>query len=180
MEKRYAIFKSPYGFCAGVLSGKNLIRFYLPGKQRKILASLKKEFPLARRDDRALWLIRKSLAKYFHTGSLGESPRTLLGGFSPFVRSVLRIVKKIPPGRVLSYGEVAKRMGRTKGAARSIGRALSRNPVPLFIPCHRVIRSDGKLGGFSADGGERLKYRLLRLERLQLEKRKEISVRSVR
>ena len=68
----------------------------------------------------------------------------------------------IPPGEVASYGEVARRVGVPKGA-RAVGQVLACNPVPLFVPCHRVIAADGSLGGFG--GGLALKRRLLNHER---------------
>ena len=78
-----------------------------------------------------------------------------------FTRKVLEELSLIPFGKTLSYKEVAERIGRT-GSYRAVAGACSRNLVPLVIPCHRVIASDGSLGGFSA--GEGVKERLLLLE----------------
>ena len=88
---------------------------------------------------------------------------------SAWDRLVLEVVRAIPRGQVASYGEVARRIGRT-GAARAVGGAVGRNPVGLLIPCHRVIAGDGTLGGYgvAAWGGEEaaldLKRDLLALE----------------
>lgn len=79
----------------------------------------------------------------------------------PFQRAVLRAAARIPRGKVTTYGELAANLGRP-GAARAVGNALAANPFPLIVPCHRVIRSDGTIGGFT--GGEDLKRRLLELE----------------
>lgn len=76
-------------------------------------------------------------------------------------KKVLRETAKIPYGSVRSYGEIAKRIGRPK-AARFVGATMARNPFPIIIPCHRVIGSKGRLGGYG--GGLELKKRLLRLE----------------
>ncbi len=86
-----------------------------------------------------------------------------LDGFSSFCSSVLTVCRDIKFGQTISYSALAKRLGRPN-ASRAVGSSLAKNPVPLIIPCHRVIRSDGKLGGFSAPGGVTLKKRMLELE----------------
>ncbi len=72
-----------------------------------------------------------------------------------FNRRVYEIARTIQPGATLTYGEVASRLG-DPGAARAVGRALGQNPFPIVVPCHRVLASGGKTGGFSARGGGRL------------------------
>src|SRR5229473_2207847 len=67
-------------------------------------------------------------------------------------------------GATLSYGEIAARLGE-RGLARDVGQALGRNPLPLIVPCHRVLAAGGKAGGFSANGGVTTKLRLLTIER---------------
>jgi len=84
-----------------------------------------------------------------------------LRGVSAFERSVLLAERRVPYGRTITYGELAERIGRP-GAARAVGGALARNPVPLLVPCHRTVAAGGRLGGFS--GGPALKRRLLALE----------------
>jgi methylated-DNA-[protein]-cysteine S-methyltransferase len=86
---------------------------------------------------------------------------------SDFQRSVLRAVMKVPRGEVITYGALARVIGRPK-AARAVGRALGSNPIPIVIPCHRVLASDGSLGGYSGRGGVRTKADLLRLEGVSL------------
>jgi len=86
-----------------------------------------------------------------------------LDGAGPFARQVYEAVRKIPAGRTMTYGEVAAEMNRPT-AYRAVGQALGRNPVPLVIPCHRVVAVGGKPGGFSAYGGVATKARLLELE----------------
>jgi methylated-DNA-[protein]-cysteine S-methyltransferase len=79
-----------------------------------------------------------------------------------FYEQVWVETSNIPRGKVISYGEIAKRLSRP-GAARAVGTALAKNPLPLIVPCHRVIKSNGELGGFSA-GGTTMKRRLLEKE----------------
>jgi len=79
---------------------------------------------------------------------------------SPFQRRVLAAARRIPRGRVASYGEIARRIG-SPGASRAVGQALGRNPVPIVIPCHRVVAGAGRLGGYV--GGAAIKRKLLAL-----------------
>ena len=86
-----------------------------------------------------------------------------LRSLTPFQRNVLTTVQEVPRGEYLTYGELAQRIGKP-GAARAVGQALGSNPIPILIPCHRVLASDGSLGGYSGRGGVRTKEALLRLE----------------
>ncbi len=85
----------------------------------------------------------------------------------PFQRAVLRATFAIPYGQVRTYGEVAAAIGRPR-AARAVGRALGTNPMPIVIPCHRVVGHGGRLHGYSAPGGLEVKAWLLRLEGVTL------------
>jgi len=86
-----------------------------------------------------------------------------MAGVPDFHCRVYAVASAIPPGRTLTYGEVAARLGET-GAARAVGQALGRNPFAIIVPCHRVVAAGGKLGGFSAGGGAATKRRILALE----------------
>jgi methylated-DNA-[protein]-cysteine S-methyltransferase len=81
-----------------------------------------------------------------------------------FDRGVLEICRAIPPGETLTYGEIARRLGDL-ALSRGVGQALGRNPFPIIVPCHRVLGSDGKVGGFSANGGVETKLKMLTIER---------------
>jgi methylated-DNA-[protein]-cysteine S-methyltransferase len=82
---------------------------------------------------------------------------------SPFSAAVVEAVRRIPVGETRSYGQIAALAGRPR-AARPVGRVMAENRTPLIVPCHRVVASGGKLGGFSAGDGLSLKRRLLALE----------------
>ena len=90
-----------------------------------------------------------------------------ISGLNPFTRDVLAELRNIPYGETRSYGEIGRRIGSPM-SGRAVGQAVGRNPIPIVIPCHRVIREDGSLGGFSL--GEKLKKRLLFLEGITVKK----------
>jgi methylated-DNA-[protein]-cysteine S-methyltransferase len=83
-----------------------------------------------------------------------------------FNRRVYAIVRTIPPGKTITYGEIAKRLGDPL-LARDVGQAMGENPTPIIMPCHRVLAAGGKTGGFSANGGVTTKLRLLTIEGAQ-------------
>jgi methylated-DNA-[protein]-cysteine S-methyltransferase len=85
-------------------------------------------------------------------------------GVPPFHRRVYELARAIPPGEVLTYGEVARRLG-DPGASRAVGQALGQNPYAPVVPCHRVLAAGGRSGGFSAEGGAATKLKMLEIER---------------
>jgi len=85
---------------------------------------------------------------FFAGGALPADVALDLEG-TPFQREVWAAIAAIPPGLTRSYGEIARDLGRP-GAARAVGNACGRNPVPLLVPCHRVLKGDGSRGGFSS------------------------------
>jgi methylated-DNA-[protein]-cysteine S-methyltransferase len=86
---------------------------------------------------------------------------------TPFELKVWNYLKKIPKGSVKTYTQVAKAVGKPK-AVRAVANAIGKNPYPPSIPCHRVIRSDGSLGGYSGKGGIKKKLELLRSENAKI------------
>jgi methylated-DNA-[protein]-cysteine S-methyltransferase len=84
-----------------------------------------------------------------------------IDGFSAFQTTIWKLARRVPYGRTASYRELARQAGKP-GASRAVGQALKHNPVPIIVPCHRIIRSDGSPGGFF--GGQGLKLELLELE----------------
>lgn len=106
------------------------------------------------------------LARYFTGEDVTFTAPLDLGDATPFREQVWRALANIAYARTRSYGEVADALGLDPVAARAVGQAIGSNPVPILIPCHRVVASDGRLHGFS--GGLEVKARLLRLEGLQV------------
>lgn len=82
---------------------------------------------------------------------------------STFEREVFSETRRVPFGSTVTYADLAQRIGKP-GAARAVGNALRHNPVPILVPCHRVIRADGRLGGYGGPSGTPAKERLLALE----------------
>ncbi|MEK7396656.1 MAG: MGMT family protein [Candidatus Poribacteria bacterium] len=106
--------------------------------------------------------IKEALINYFK-GQKIDFPFLLdLSGWTDFQRSVWEVTKSIPYGELRSYGWVAQQIGNPK-SARAVGQAVGANPIPIIIPCHRVVASDGSLHGFT--GGLHLKEKLIALER---------------
>ena len=107
-------------------------------------------------------LAARELRAYFAGRLRSFSTRCDLGALPPFSRAVLNLTAKIPYGETRSYQWLARRLGRPR-AARAVGNALARNPLPILIPCHRVVRADGTFDAFVL--GPAWKKRLHRLER---------------
>ena len=112
-------------------------------------------------DGTALTRARRQLAEYFSgQRTVFDLPLRLTG--TAFQRQVLAVLRDIPYGQTVNYGEIARRIGRPR-AIRAVGAANRRNPLPIVIPCHRVIGADGSLTGYA--GGLPLKAALLTRER---------------
>jgi methylated-DNA-[protein]-cysteine S-methyltransferase len=115
------------------------------------------------RNPKAVQPVTEQLLEYFARNRTSFDVPVDLSILTPFQRGVLHIASRIAPGRVWTYHRVAEEMGRPD-SSRPVGQALARNPVPIIIPCHRVIASDGRLGGYSGGSGLKAKRWLLELE----------------
>ena len=164
---RYAVFRTKWGYFGLAGTEKGLLRTCLPlpepqDVKRQLLQGL-----LAPQYDKTLFnTLAKQIIAYFESAYVNFDPNIpiVLDGLSTFASRVLTACRKISFGQTVSYGELAQKAG-TPAGARAVGRVMANNPLPLIIPCHRVICSDGRLGGFSAKGGTKLKNRLLHFER---------------
>ncbi len=145
----YDTFESPVGTLYLIFNGKflNELSFTKP------LEMLKK--------DSYSSLIKKELKEYFENGREEFTQKTVFIKGTEFDRKVWHTLREIPYGETRTYKWLAEKLGRPS-ACRAVGRALSRNPLPIIFPCHRIIESDGSLGGYSA--GVNIKRRLLDFE----------------
>jgi O-6-methylguanine DNA methyltransferase len=175
MEKAgYCLFETPLGACGIAWKGRETTRippavtfFQLPEATRSATETRIAGRSGGRKTDapppRIAGVIRK-VQRHLR----GDAQDFLdiavdLGGAGPFARQVYETIRKIPAGRTVTYGELAADMGRPT-AARAVGQALGRNPIPLLIPCHRVLAGGNKPGGFSAYGGVETKAKMLEIE----------------
>lgn len=142
---------TPLGNMTLVSEGESLTRLYLPGDPTPRILS--RETPL-------LCEARRQLLGYL-AGELRAFALPLAPAGTPFQQEVWRALEEIPYGETRTYGQIAAAIGRPK-AVRAIGQANHRNPIPIFIPCHRVVGADGSLTGYG--GGLDLKEKLLTLE----------------
>ena len=154
---RRVLARTPVGPLTLVASPRGLreIRFGLPAGPETGVASVPAP-EVALHLDAA----ESALERMLGGGEPGPLPALDLEGGTPFQVAVWRALLRIPRGEVKSYGALAMEVGQ--GSARAVGQAVGANPLPVLVPCHRVVTSDGRLGGFS--GGLQRKVVLLRLE----------------
>ncbi|MEV6556480.1 methylated-DNA--[protein]-cysteine S-methyltransferase [Nocardia sp. NPDC051756] len=167
------LFDTAIGLCAIAWSGATVIRFQLPEANPAATR--------ARITRRRTGLPDDEVREQTPTGAIAEAITGIrahlagelddlrwipldTSGIPEFHRAVYEVTRAIDPGHTLTYGQVADRIGQP-GAAQAVGQALGRNPIPLIIPCHRVLAADNALTGFSAPGGVTTKQNLLEIER---------------
>jgi len=178
-DAAWTTFSTSAGTCGVSWNAQGITSFYLPEASGKRMEGRLKKMTHNSRASSAppAWvkdLIKKVRAHLKGHAQDFTSMPLHFDGVSGFLLSVYRAVQKIPSGTVVTYGELAARVGNPN-AARAIGGALGKNPIPLIVPCHRVIASSGKLGGFSAPGGVETKAALLELEGVILTRPRDIS-----
>ncbi len=154
------VLETPIGVLYLAASPRGLCRVDFFGSQADFLARLD---PLAHaeRNPEMLARVATQLTEYFRQERRAFDLPLDLEAVPPFQRSVLQTALRIPVGNVWTYQQVAQAVGKPK-ASRAVGQALGHNPVPIVVPCHRVIGSDGSLHGYA--GGLDRKRRLLQLE----------------
>jgi methylated-DNA-[protein]-cysteine S-methyltransferase len=137
-----------------------------PTQERALKPLLKRWGEEQSYDDPGLDDLKTKLQQYFDGQRVLFDEPLDLSGATAFQRRVWLAVRDIPYGETRSYGQIARQAG-SPGAARAVGRAMATNPLPIVVPCHRVIGSDGDLRGFG--GGLDLKHRMLEMERASRE-----------
>ena len=164
----FALFETPLGTCGMAWGPNGIVGLQLPEASAvKTRARVQRRWPEAieqvpppgvlRAIDQILTLLADG------TTDLADIPIDLAAA-PEFHRKVYEVARTIPPGQTLTYGEIAKRLG-VPHESREVGQALGRNPVAIIVPCHRVLGADGKMGGFSANGGVATKRRMLEIEK---------------
>ncbi len=159
----YNIFKTKWGYFGLAGSKKGICRTCLPLPTANLVKkTLLKGLSDTKNEKNAFRHTEKLITAYFK-GSYVNFDRQiplLLHNFSPFAKKILNICRNIKVGQTITYKQLAFRAGRPN-ASRAVGRIMAANPLPLIIPCHRVIKSNGQLGGFSAAGGLSMKKKLI-------------------
>jgi len=164
----YLTFETALGHCAVAWNDAGIVCFRLPAAS----ADAAKGSLLRRHPDAVPGFPPENVAavvsaavRYFEGEEVDFSFCTLdLDPQEPFFARVYDAVRQLRWGETTTYGAVAKTLGAGPEAARDVGQAMAKNPVPLIIPCHRVLAAGGRIGGFSAPGGSATKARMLALE----------------
>jgi methylated-DNA-[protein]-cysteine S-methyltransferase len=164
---RFTLFDTAIGRCGLAWGEHGIVGVQLPEKQDVATRNrLARRFPGAHETPPPPE-IRQAIDGI--VALLAGEPRDLTGialdmaQVPPFNRKVYEVARTVPPGRTITYGEIAARLGE-KRMAREVGQALGENPFAIVVPCHRVVAAGGKLGGFSARGGTQTKLRMLAIE----------------
>jgi len=161
---QYHVFETRLGFAAIAWNDAGVTRFNLPGPKDTATNRLGSATPAE--PPPPIAAIVDQARRYFAGERIDFDAIGLdLSSVEPFRRAIYDALRKVGFGETVTYGELAKRIGANEPqAAQDVGVAMARNPVPLIIPCHRVLAAGGKLGGFSAPGRTETKQKMLALE----------------
>jgi len=172
----YHLFETPLGWIGVAWSARGLTRVQLPERdraatERRLIATLPHAenggTPVQRGAEElppAIAGAVAAIARYAAGEAVDFSGIAVdMGNADEFRLAIYDAARRLGFGETVTYGELAARAGHA-GLARETGQALGQNPVPLVVPCHRILAAGGKIGGFSAPGGAATKERLLELE----------------
>ena len=165
MGGKYTIFETEWGYFGLFGADNALFRSCLPmDTKEQVSKALLAGVDNAVVDNRC-FSDTMELVKAYYKGCCVNFSKVKIGldSKTEFAKAILTALRKVKSGRTVSYSELAKMAGRD-GASRAVGTVMVNNDLPLIIPCHRVLRSDGKIGGFSAAEGASTKQRMLDLE----------------
>ncbi|HWQ28761.1 MAG TPA: methylated-DNA--[protein]-cysteine S-methyltransferase [Dehalococcoidia bacterium] len=158
---RYGSLAAPFGkIFVGVSDGK-VVRVSLRQSEHAFSEALLRDGYKPVRDPSALAPVLERFEEYFRGERKSVDVEVDLSRLSPFNRAVLEETRRVPAGSVVSYAEIARRIGKPR-AYRAVGNALASNPAPVAVPCHRVVSTGGRMGGYT--GGLDIKLHLLALE----------------
>lgn len=160
---RYGVMESPLGDLMIVVTDEGVadVGYMVNHERDEIFSELEERGILATQESGQVEPVREQLREYFVHRRKDFTLPVDLFGVTPFTRDVLRATVDVPFGEVRTYQGIASAIGRPS-ASRAVGNALGRNPVPVIVPCHRVVRSDGTMGWYT--GGAHIKERLLDIE----------------
>jgi len=163
----YAIFQVSWGWVGVLGTDKGLLRITLPKNSKSdALNELYLESSDASEDEATFSDLADKLKRYFKGEEVDFTNIAISMELLPsFEQAALQAAASIPYGQTVSYGELAARAGRPK-AVRAAGQAMKRNPLPIIVPCHRVIKANGTIGGYN--GKPELKQQLLRHEGVEI------------
>lgn len=158
----YTAVQAPIGRVFVAASDEGLVRVSFRSSEASFVNDLRRQLDadVVRSPERTADIVHQ-LRAYFAGGRRHFDMRLDLRHVSPFQRRVLLAAARVPAGKLVSYGEIARRIGEPRGS-RAVGQALGHNPIPIVIPCHRVVAASGRIGGYT--GGLAIKRKLLRLE----------------
>ncbi|TPN77468.1 methylated-DNA--[protein]-cysteine S-methyltransferase [Mesorhizobium sp. CU2] len=163
----HAVLETVIGFMGIAWSERGLIRLCLPERSREAIERRLLRHPgVSTSTDQPQWVVEliASIKAYAAGEDVDFSDVPVdLDGIDDFRLAIYGAARKLGFGETTTYGELAKRAGHS-GLARETGAALGANPVPLVIPCHRILAAGGKIGGFSAPGGSNTKEKMLAME----------------
>lgn len=163
---KYNVFKTNWGYFGLAGTYDSIVRTYLPNRDfERIRSRILQDLPGSLGDRNLFKSVQAQIIAYFEGVDVDfdKSIPSSLKCLSQFAKSVLTACRDIRFGQTVSYSKLAKMAGHaTKN--RAVGRVMAQNPTPLIVPCHRIIYSNGKIGGFSARGASQLKARLLHHE----------------
>jgi len=169
---RYSIFDTAAGFCGIAWNDIGITRFVLPSAGADVTQkSLKRRLPAAEAGEPppAVAAAIAAVKRYFEGERTDFAELQLdLGEQNAFFAQVYAAARRVGWGETTTYGTLARQLSQAAQAARDVGQAMANNPIPLIIPCHRVLAAGGKVGGFSAPGGSATKARMLELEGVRL------------
>lgn len=160
---QFCTFNTEWGWFGLVASDAGLTATYLPRPEKETRRRIQRDWPDARESPTMMPLLRQQVIQYFAGKKTAFTVDLDLVRIPPFRAEVLKACRRIPHGKTASYADLARAVGN-ESAVRAAGGAMAKNPMPLIVPCHRVLRSDGGLGGFSSPEGVKEKQRLLELE----------------
>ncbi len=160
----FRVVETPLGWMGVVASARGLRGVILPERTREACErQVARLYPGARVDERLLPGLVRDLCRYGAGETVKFDVRFDWPGASDFEVNVWKACARVGYGRTVAYKALAERVGRPQ-AARAVGLAMGRNRCPIVVPCHRVLRSDGSLGGYSGPLGLRFKQVLLDME----------------